>query len=110
MIEVHISKNRIAVRGHADTAPKGSDIVCAGVSALTLTLLRGLKNIANMAIYERVAPGNVCVEWQTANDTGKALVDTWYLGMLGIAETSPGTINFQYGDQAAASAVAFFNA
>lgn len=96
MIEVNISNKGISVKGHAQTAPKGSDIVCAGVSALTLTLLRGLKNIANMAIYERIAPGNVCVEWQTVNDTGKALVDTWYLGMQGIAETSPGTIKFQY--------------
>ena len=71
--------------GHADTAPKGADIVCAAVSALTLTLLRGLREIACMELYESVEPGNVCIEWQTVNDTGKALIDTWFLGLCGIA-------------------------
>ena len=71
--------------GHANTAPVGADIVCAAVSALTLTLLRGLKEVAGIELYESVEPGNVCVEWQEMNDTGRALVDTWYLGICGIA-------------------------
>ena len=33
--------------------------------------------------------GNICIEWQTINDTGKALIDTWFLGILGIAEEYP---------------------
>ncbi len=85
MIKVKVEKSRIRVSGHADTAPKGADIVCAAVSALTLTLLRGLREIACMELYESVEPGNVCIEWQTVNDTGKALIDTWFLGLCGIA-------------------------
>lgn len=84
MIKVKVEKSRIRVSGHADTAPKGADIVCAAVSALTLTLLRGLREIACMELYESVEPGNVCIEWQTVNDTGKALIDTWFLGLCGI--------------------------
>ena len=50
MITVLVTPNRIHVSGHANTAPKGSDIVCAAVSALTLTLIRGLKDIAGLQL------------------------------------------------------------
>ena len=89
MIKVSLTQDRIRVSGHANTAPHGSDIVCAAVSAITLTLIRGLKNIAYMNLYESVEPGNICIEWQTINDTGKALVDTWFLGICGIAAEYP---------------------
>ena len=89
MITVLVANDRIHVSGHANTAPYGSDIVCAAVSAITLTLIRGLENIAYMSLYESVEPGNICIEWQTINDTGKALIDTWFLGILGIAEEHP---------------------
>lgn len=93
MINVSISLNRIHVSGHANTAPKGFDIVCAAVSALTLTLIQGLKAIALMELYENVELGNSCIEWQVLNDTGKALIDTWYLGICRVAEEY-GEINF----------------
>ncbi|GFI44223.1 hypothetical protein IMSAGC018_01904 [Lachnospiraceae bacterium] len=93
MINITVSLDRICVSGHANTAPKGSDIVCAAVSALTLTLIRGMKDIAGLQLYESVEAGNVCIKWQTMNDTGKALVDTWFLGICGVAENCP-CINF----------------
>ena len=85
MIRVSVSFESIRVSGHANTAPKGSDIVCAAVSALTLTLIQGLKAIAEIDLHENVENGNICIKWQVMNDTGKALVDTWFLGICGIA-------------------------
>ncbi len=85
MITVLVAQDRIRVSGHANTAPIGADIVCAAVSALTLTLLEGLKKVARMELDESVEPGNICIEWQEMNDTGRALADTWLLGMRGIA-------------------------
>lgn len=89
MIEVCVRQCGIRVTGHANTAPYGSDIVCSAVSALTLTLIRGLREIACMELYKSVEPGNICIEWQTANDTGKALIDSWFLGICGIAAEYP---------------------
>lgn len=89
MITVLVAEDRIHVSGHANTAQKGSDIVCSAVSALVFTLMRGLKEIAGMNIYESVEEGNVCIKWQKLNDTGKDLIDTWFLGMCSIAEQSP---------------------
>lgn len=89
MITVLVTPNKIHLSGHANTASHGSDIVCSAVSALTLTLIRGLKEIARMRLYESVEAGNVCIEWQTINDTGKALIDTWFLGICGVATEYP---------------------
>lgn len=89
MITILITPNRIHISGHANTAPRGADIVCSAVSALTLTLIRGLKEIAVMSLYESVEPGNICIEWQTINDKGKALIDTWFLGICDIATDYP---------------------
>ncbi len=89
MITVLITPDKIHVSGHANTAPWGADIVCSAVSALTLTLIRGLREIAGMSLYESVEQGNICIKWQTANDTGKALIDTWFLGICGIAAEYP---------------------
>lgn len=89
MITILVTPNKIHVSGHANTAPQGADIVCSAVSAITLTFIRGLKEIACMKLSESVEPGNICIEWQTINDTGKALVDTWFLGICGIAAKYP---------------------
>ncbi len=89
MVTVLTAPDRIHVSGHANTAPIGADIVCAAVSALTLTLLEGMKNVAGMKLRESVEPGNICIEWQEMNDTGRALVDTWLLGMHSIAAEYP---------------------
>lgn len=89
MITVLAVPGRIQVSGHANTAPIGADIVCAAVSALTLTLMIGLRDIACVGIHESVEHGNICIEWQEMNDTGKALIDTWYLGMCHMAEEYP---------------------
>ena len=42
-----------------------------------------------MELDESVEPGNICIEWQEMNDTGRALADTWLLGMRGIAAEYP---------------------
>ena len=89
MITVLIALNKIHLSGHANTAPRGSDIVCSAVSALTLTLIQGLREIAQIELYESVESGNICIEWQTINDTGKALINTWFLGICSIADEYP---------------------
>ena len=38
---------------------------------LPLPLQGGLEEIACMVLSESVEPGNICIEWQTINDTVK---------------------------------------
>ena len=91
MIEVHIdgSKHFITVQGHAarpEGVQPGQNIVCAAVSALTLTLIEGLECIANERISARVDGGDVLIEWDELSDIGSALISTWFIGILKIQE------------------------
>lgn len=95
MIKVHLDLHNITVEGHAprpEGMEPGQNIVCAAVSALTLTLIEGLEAIAGMRIETVEEPGNVRIRWMTANDTGKALIDTWYIGITRIQNSYPNTI------------------
>ena len=91
MIEVHIdrAKHLITVQGHAarpEGVQPGQNIVCAAVSALTLTLIEGLECIANDRISARVDAGDVLIEWDELSDIGSALISTWFIGILKIQE------------------------
>lgn len=91
MIGVHIdgSKHFITVQGHAarpEGVQPGQNIVCAAVSALTLTLIEGLECIANERISARVDAGDVLIEWDELSDIGSALISTWFIGILKIQE------------------------
>lgn len=95
MIRVYLDHYQIAVQGHAPRADgegPGQNIVCAAVSALTLTLIEGLRAIAGMKIQVEEEPGNVQIKWDEANTIGKALIDTWYIGITRIRDSYDNTI------------------
>lgn len=52
MIQITYEKsaNRVTVSGHAGAAAKGSDIVCAAVSALVLTLGENIRVLHNTGV------------------------------------------------------------
>lgn len=87
MIYVEIQDTGITVSGHAQRpsgAPPGQNIVCAAVSALTLTLLEGLREVAHMEVNAKVNPGDTAISWQHQNEIGRALIRTYVLGLEGI--------------------------
>lgn len=95
MVKVHVGPNEIQVTGHApraDNVPPGQNIVCAAVSALTLTLIEGLTAIAVMHPETEEAPGYVRIRWAECNDIGKALIDTWFIGINRIQDSYQNTI------------------
>lgn len=84
MIEVKVRRDGLSLAGHAGYGRRGQSIVCAAVSAITLTMIEGLREIVGTGLTETVESGNVSVKWQKLNDTGKALIDTWFLGLCHI--------------------------
>ena len=91
MIEIHLdtAEKVLTVRGHAarpEGVEPGQNIVCAAVSALVMTLIVGLEDIAESRISYKVADGDVTIRWDTLGDIGDALISTWFLGILRIRE------------------------
>ena len=57
MIEVSVRKDGITVSGHAGYAEAGKDVVCAGVTALTQTLIKSITDLTEDKIKYEVSPG-----------------------------------------------------
>lgn len=89
MIEVRIRPERIEISGHAGYAEPGKDIVCAGVTALTQTLIQSIENLTDDKIEYRISPGKVEVECRNLSEKSKTLVDSFFVGICLITEEFP---------------------
>lgn len=89
MIEARIRPERIEISGHAGYAEPGKDIVCAGVTALTQTLIQSIENLTDDKIEYRISPGKVEVEYRNLSEKSKTLVDSFFIGICLIAEEFP---------------------
>ena len=89
MIEVRIRPERMEISGHAGYAEPGKDIVCAGVTALTQTLIQSIENLTDDKIEYRISPGKVEVEYRNLSEKSKTLVDSFFIGICLIAEEFP---------------------
>ena len=99
MIRINVKDTGITVSGHAQRLPgasPGHNIICAGVSALTLTLIEGLREVAGIEIQESVRPVTgredekgirTVISWPDLNEIGRALVRTYVLGLEGIRDS-----------------------
>lgn len=78
MIEVIFSDETIEIKGHANYADKGHDIVCAGISALHYALTVYLGQIDAYKI-------NI----KNLTEKQKGALDSFILGVTAIAESYP---------------------
>ena len=100
MIEVEIYEERdgrisaFSVQGHSGTAPKGRDIVCAGVSALSQTALLGLGRHLHREIDFHIDPsGDLHMKLREApDDLSEAILRTMRLGIAEIEKAYPDAV------------------
>ena len=71
MICAVFGENRMTLRGHADYAPRGEDIVCAAVSALVFALIGALEEkeqlrelVIRPGLVTVAAEGDCRAEWR----------------------------------------------
>ena len=84
------------VTGHSGTAPKGKDIICAGVSALTQSALLGIMEHLHRAVSYHIASGNLEMRLvESPNDCTEAILRTMYMGLAEIEKISPKGIQIQ---------------
>ena len=81
MIEVTVRKDGITVSGHAGYADPGKDIVCAGVTALTQSLVSSMKELTVNDIEYEISPGKADIHYRDLSEAGKLLVDSFFIGI-----------------------------
>ena len=89
MIAVSVRKDGIEITGHAGYAETGKDIVCAGVTALTQTLIRALEGLTSDEIEYEISPGRADIHCGDLSEDSKLLVDSFFLGVCMIANEFP---------------------
>jgi uncharacterized protein YsxB (DUF464 family) len=89
MIEVQRHSGGITLNGHANYAPIGQDIVCAGVSTLVQTLIQSIEELTADEIEYDMSPGTVDIKFWCLSDQSKVLIDAFFIGVKGVATSYP---------------------
>ena len=92
MIEVERRKDGISIKGHANYAPHGQDIVCSAVSVLVQTLIQSVEELTTDKIEYSMQPGTVDIKFWCLSDQSKVLIDAFFIGIKGIAEAHPDNV------------------
>ena len=89
MIAVSVRKDGIEVSGHANYAEAGKDIVCAGMTAQTQTLIRSMQGLTRDEIEYEVSPGRADIHYGNLSEEGRLLIDSFFIGVCLIADEFP---------------------
>lgn len=89
MIVVKVRLDGIQIKGHAGYAESGKDIVCAGVTVLTETLIGSIENLTDDKIKYRISPGLADIHYENLSEPSKLLVDSFFLGICSIEQDFP---------------------
>ena len=89
MIDINIREDGITAAGHAGYAPRGQDIICAGVTALTLSLIKSVEDLTEDIIEYEISPGRADIKYGNLSEASKTLVDSFFVGICMIADEFP---------------------
>ena len=89
LIEVSVLEDGITISGHAGYAEPGKDIICAGATALTETLVKSLEDLTEDEIEYDISPGRADIKYKNLSERGQLLVDSFFLGICLIAADFP---------------------
>lgn len=96
MIEVIVKKNNdsfqsITISGHANSAKHGEDLVCAGVSAVSVGILNSLVNFGfidqNMGNIE-MRDGYISIDVMDLSKDIEVILETLMISLKTIAQTN----------------------
>ena len=95
MIVVNVRLDGITIEGHAGYAEAGKDIVCAGVTALTQTLIKSIEDLTSDTIQYDIMPGRADIHYGNLSEEGKLLVDSFFIGVCLIADEFPDCVRIE---------------
>lgn len=89
MIVIERKKDGISIRGHANYAPIGQDIVCSAVSVLVQTLIQSVEELTTDKIEYDMRLGTVDIKFWSLSDHSKILINSFFIGIQRTAEAFP---------------------
>ena len=92
MIEISCKNGSLTIKGHAEYAAIGKDIVCAGVSVLAQTLIQSLEELTTDKIKYDISPGWVDIKHGNLSGRGQLLMDSFFIGVQMIADEYPDNV------------------
>ena len=99
MITVDRYSDRITLRGHANYAEIGKDIVCSAVSVLVQTLIQSVETLTTDRIEYKMQPGKVDIKFWCLSESSKVLIDAFFIGIKGVAEAHPSCVEVKKGKE-----------
>ena len=82
-----------SAQGHSGTAPRGEDIVCAGVSSLTDSAFLGITEYLHRNVISKDSSGKLQMMLESRPDERtEAILETMLLGLSAIAEAYPAAL------------------
>ena len=95
MIVIRVREDGVTVSGHAGFAGVGKDIICAGVTALTQTLIKSLNDLTEDKIEYEMSPGRTDIKYRDLSEAGKLLADSFFIGICLIASEFPDYVRIE---------------
>lgn len=92
MIEVTHNLDGVSIKGHAEYAPHGQDIVCAAVSALTYTLVASIEQLTTDKIKYVMSSGSTDIHYGNLSEAALLLVDSFFVGIKAIESQYPDNV------------------
>ena len=92
MIVITKYDNRITVKGHANYAPLGQDIVCASISTLVQVLIKCIEEMTEDKIEYSIRPGMVDIKFGNLSEKAQLLVSSFFIGAQMIADQYPNNV------------------
>ena len=89
MIEIHRHNGGVTIRGHANYARPGQDIVCAAVSVLVQTLIQSIEDLTTDRIEYDMSAGLVDIKHGNLSAQAHLLMDSFFVGVQMIADEYP---------------------
>lgn len=81
---------RLIVYGHAQYAPFGEDIVCAGVSALYQVLVMSLYRLTNSKVRHYMMDNKYYIDFhEELGERAQVLIDSFLLGITELEKEYP---------------------
>lgn len=89
MIKITRHENKITIKGHAGFAPPGQDIVCAGVSALFLSMILSADELTSDETSCELSPGSSWFRYESLSEELDLLIRSFFIAVNSIAEAYP---------------------